>query len=121
MGTLYEEDRIVRLGSGKRTAERLSPDFARFDAHVAGFLEPTERVSGWRGENLTLAACERRREYLRVENRSSRPLAAPLLVALRGLRDARPGRTGVHALDNAVPRHPAGTQRNTGAAAMSVT
>lgn len=51
---LNDEDRIVRLGTCKRTAARLAPDFTRFDAHVARFLEREERVRGWRVEKLAI-------------------------------------------------------------------
>jgi AAA+ ATPase superfamily predicted ATPase len=52
---LNEEDRIVRLGTCKRTAERLVPDFDRFNAHVARFLELEARVRGWRVEKVAIA------------------------------------------------------------------
>jgi len=52
---LNEQDRIVRLGTCKRAAERLAPDFDRFDAHVAGFLERAERLRGWRIEKVAIA------------------------------------------------------------------
>lgn len=52
---LNEEDRIVRLGTCKRAAARLAPDFARFDAHVARFLDRTERVRSWRVEKVAIA------------------------------------------------------------------
>jgi hypothetical protein len=52
---LNEEDRIVRLGSCKRAADRLAPDYNRFDAHVARFLERADRVRGWRVEKVAIA------------------------------------------------------------------
>jgi hypothetical protein len=52
---LNEEDRIVRLGNCKRTAERLGPDFVRFDAHVARFLERASHVRGWNVEKVAIA------------------------------------------------------------------
>jgi AAA+ ATPase superfamily predicted ATPase len=52
---LNEDDRTVRLGTCKRAAERLAPDFARFDAHVARFLERVGQVRGWRVEKVAIA------------------------------------------------------------------
>ncbi len=51
---LNKEERIVRLGTCKRAAERLARDYARFDAHVARFLERAERVRGWRVEKVAI-------------------------------------------------------------------
>jgi hypothetical protein len=51
---LNEGDRIVRLGTCKRAAKRLASDFARFDAHVARFLERAESVRGWRVEKVAI-------------------------------------------------------------------
>lgn len=51
---LNEEDRIVRLGSCKRAAERLAPDYARFDAHAARFLDRHAPVAGWRLEKVAI-------------------------------------------------------------------
>jgi len=51
---LDEDDRVVRLGTCKRAAERLAPDFARFDAHVARFLERETRVREWRVEKVAI-------------------------------------------------------------------
>lgn len=51
---LDEADRVVRLGTCKRTADRLAADFPRFDAHVARFLEHSERTRGWRHEKVAL-------------------------------------------------------------------
>lgn len=52
---LNEHDRVVRLGSCKRTAERLASDFGRFDEHVARFVERATRVRGWRVEKAAIA------------------------------------------------------------------
>lgn len=52
---LDEAEKVVRLGSCKRSAARLAPDFARFDGHVARFLELSERVRGWRVEKAAIA------------------------------------------------------------------
>jgi hypothetical protein len=52
---LNEHDRTVRLGTCKRAAERLAPDYARFDAHVARFLERAVQVRGWRVEKAAIA------------------------------------------------------------------
>ncbi|MCC6319676.1 MAG: ATP-binding protein [Gemmatimonadaceae bacterium] len=51
---LNEEDRIVRVGTCKRAAERLAPDYARFDEHVARFLGRHDAVSGWRIEKVAI-------------------------------------------------------------------
>lgn len=52
---LNEEERVVRLGSCKRNAERLAPDYTRFDGHVDRFLDRSERLRGWRVEKVALA------------------------------------------------------------------
>ncbi len=52
---LDEDQRIVRLGTCKRSAARLAPDYTRFDGHVARFVELHERVRGWRVEKVALA------------------------------------------------------------------
>jgi hypothetical protein len=52
---LNEDDRIVRLGTCKRAAERLAPDYARFDEHVTRFLGRVSAVSGWRVEKVAIA------------------------------------------------------------------
>lgn len=51
---LNEDDRIVRLGSCKRSADRLHPDYAQFDAHVTRFLARQPTVSGWRVEKVAI-------------------------------------------------------------------
>ncbi len=51
---LNDREHIVRLGTCKRAAEKLAPDFARFDAHVARFREHTEQVRGWRVEKAAI-------------------------------------------------------------------
>lgn len=52
---LDERDRIVRLGTCKRSADRLVPDYSRFDGHIARFLERAERLRGWRVEKVAIA------------------------------------------------------------------
>jgi len=64
---LNEEDRIVRLGTCKRAAERLAPDYPRFDAHVARFLDRAERVRGWRVERVAITTRHSRRSRAAAE------------------------------------------------------
>ncbi len=52
---LNEQDRVVRLGTCKRSAGKLASNFARFDGHVARFLELTAQVRGWRVEKVAVA------------------------------------------------------------------
>lgn len=52
---LNESDRIVRLATCKRSAERLAPDYARFEGHIARFISLAERVRGWRVEKVAIA------------------------------------------------------------------
>ncbi len=52
---LNEHDRVVRLGSCKRSASALAQDFGRFDAHVARFLQHAKRLQGWRVEKAAIA------------------------------------------------------------------
>ncbi len=51
---LNEDDRIVRLGSCKRAAEKLAPDFPRFDEHVARFLARQPALRHWRVEKVAI-------------------------------------------------------------------
>jgi len=64
---LNEEDRIVRLGTCKRAAERLAPDFAGFDAQIARFRQCIDRVRDWRLEKVAIATrhSQRTREAAR--------------------------------------------------------
>ncbi len=52
---LNELDRVVRLGTCKRSAEALAPDFSGFDAHVARFMKYMARLQGWRVEKAAIA------------------------------------------------------------------
>ena len=52
---LNEHERVVRLGTCKRSADRLAPDFARFDGHIERFLELSDRLRGWRVEKVAIA------------------------------------------------------------------
>jgi len=54
-GRLNHHDRMIRLGTCKRSAGKLAPDFARFDAHVARFVERSAQVGGWRVEKAAIA------------------------------------------------------------------
>lgn len=47
--------RVVRIGTCKRSAARLAPDYGRFDGHVARFVTSHPRVSGWRLEKVAIA------------------------------------------------------------------
>jgi len=51
---LNEDDRVVRLGTCKRSAERLASDLATFDGHIARFVESAERTRGWRVEKVAI-------------------------------------------------------------------
>lgn len=53
---LNESDRVVRLGTCKRSADRLAPDFARFDGHIDRFLGLSDRVRGWKVEKVALTS-----------------------------------------------------------------
>lgn len=44
---INEDDRAIRLGSCKRSADRLIADLGRFDGHVARFLQHMPRFQGW--------------------------------------------------------------------------
>lgn len=52
---LNEEDRVVRLGTCKRSAERLAPDLTAFDDHVARFLQAAKRTREWKVEKVAIA------------------------------------------------------------------
>lgn len=51
---LNEDDRIVRLGTIKRSASRLAAGYEAFDAHVARFLDLSSRLLGWRIEKAAI-------------------------------------------------------------------
>jgi uncharacterized protein len=51
---LNDDERTVRLGTCKRTAERLTAHYARFDGHVAQFLEHARHLQGWRVEKVAV-------------------------------------------------------------------
>lgn len=52
---LNEQDRIVRVGTCKRAAERLAFDLPRFDGHVERFLASSKRFRSWRVEKVAIA------------------------------------------------------------------
>lgn len=52
---LNEEEQVVRLGTCKRSAERLAPDLATFDGHIARFAKASARTRGWRVERVAIA------------------------------------------------------------------
>ncbi len=52
---LNEDERIVRLGTCKRSAHRLAPDLATFDGHVSRFVQAASRIRGWRIEKVAIA------------------------------------------------------------------
>jgi len=52
---MNEEDRVVRLGTCKRSAERLASDLSSFDGHVARFLKSAKRTQGWKVEKVAIA------------------------------------------------------------------
>jgi AAA+ ATPase superfamily predicted ATPase len=52
---LDEEHRIVRFGTCKRNAERLPGDLARFDGHIARFLNHRRSLREWKIERVALA------------------------------------------------------------------
>ncbi len=52
---LSETDRVVRLGTCKRNAERLAADLAGFEGHVQRFLHRFPRLTDWRVEKVAIA------------------------------------------------------------------
>jgi AAA+ ATPase superfamily predicted ATPase len=52
---LNEADRVIRLGTCKRSAEQLAPDYRRFDGHVERFLALSPKLRGWRVEKAAIA------------------------------------------------------------------
>jgi len=52
---LCATERVVRLGTCKRSAERLAPDLSAFDGHVQRFLEASPRLAGWKVERVAIA------------------------------------------------------------------
>lgn len=47
--------RVVRLGTCKRSPEKLVADLARFDGHVQRFVKATPRFTSWRIERVAIA------------------------------------------------------------------
>jgi hypothetical protein len=66
---LNEPERTVRLGTCKRSADRLAADFATFDGHVERFLARAARVRGWRVEKVAIAT-DHSRETRRAAERA---------------------------------------------------
>lgn len=53
---LDEDSRTLRLGTCKRSGDKLAPDLRRFDGHAAGFLRAMyPRFSGWKVERVAIA------------------------------------------------------------------
>lgn len=52
---INEDDRSIRLGSCKRSADRLIADLGRFDGHVARFLQHMPRFQGWEVRKVAIA------------------------------------------------------------------
>ncbi len=52
---LDEDDRLLRLGSCKRSANKLVRDLKNFDNHVGRFREAMPRFSDWRVEKVAIA------------------------------------------------------------------
>lgn len=52
---LNETDKVIRLGSCKRSADRLAADVAVFDGHIQRFLEQFPKFSTWRIERASIA------------------------------------------------------------------
>jgi len=52
---LNEDEHIVRIGTCKRSAERLGPGYAKFDAHIERFRAVSPRLRGWRFEKVAIA------------------------------------------------------------------
>jgi hypothetical protein len=78
---LDEEDRTVRLGSCRRSAERLAPDYERSDRHVARFLALSDRVRGWRVEKAAIAMRHDRRARVAAERAGYIPQDLDDLIA----------------------------------------
>jgi hypothetical protein len=52
---LSESDKVVRLGTCKRNAERLAADLNGFDGHVQRFLRAFPRLAQWKVEKVAIA------------------------------------------------------------------
>lgn len=52
---LNDEARVIRLGSCKRSPDRLVRDLSRFDGHVARFMEAFPRFREWTLEKVAIA------------------------------------------------------------------
>ncbi len=52
---LNEDDRVLRLGSCKRSAAKLIGNLPAFDSHVARFLQLMPRFRSWQVEKIALA------------------------------------------------------------------
>jgi len=53
---LNATDRVIRLGSGKRSAAELVRDLPVFGGHVERFLRQVPEYAGWRVERVSLGA-----------------------------------------------------------------
>lgn len=52
---LDEDERRVRVGSCKRSPEKLVADLTTFDGHVARFIAAQPRLAGWKVEKVAIA------------------------------------------------------------------
>lgn len=52
---LNEDERIVRLGTCKRSAERLGADYSQFDGHIERFRAASPKLRDWRIERVAIA------------------------------------------------------------------
>lgn len=53
---LDEDSRTLRLGTCKRSGDKLAPDLRRFDGHIDGFLRAVyPRFAGWKVERVAIA------------------------------------------------------------------
>jgi len=68
-----EEDKVIRFGSCKRSADRLVPDFSRFDGHIGRFLAAHRNYQDWTLEKFAIAPVLDARHRREINARGYQP------------------------------------------------
>jgi hypothetical protein len=83
------EDKVLRLVTCKRSAEKLVVDLAQFDGHVGRFVTASPKFGGWKVEKVAVAPSLDAEVRRRVQERGY--IAEDLDDLVRGLRERARG------------------------------
>jgi hypothetical protein len=70
---LDEDSRRLRMGTCKRSPERLVADLRNFDGHVARFIKDQRRFQSWKVEKVAVAPALSQPERAAIETRGYIP------------------------------------------------